>query len=579
LLVALLLILGTAAGTLARAIRLPSLTGQIVLGIVLGESFLNLLPGSNQMSFDPLITLAVSFVAVSVGGHLEWRRIHNAVRRILLIASWQVAMTFASVFAAFHLFNPFGLEGAHQLPVHLLVASIATSTSPVSTLHIIKEKKARGLLVKTTIAVVAVNNLLTIVLFAICRSVSSGILSTSRGALTTLLPSMLAVGLSLVIGTLIGGGLILYCRRVLVTRKGFELGGHERGYRQAALFTGLFVAMCLAAGLCEFISQQAGSLGLHPPPILANLAVGLVLANGSHYKEELLSLFGVLESMVFTLFFVLAGSHLRLDAARAVAAAAAIYIGSRMAAKFLGGFVGALASRSTGTVSRHIGSMLQAQGAIAIALVIVLGRDPVLAEFESLITACVLSGVVVSELAAGPLISRGLVQAREEGRDRTRLIEFLQEEYMLPRVYAKDKWSVIEQLAFFMKRVHRIELSHEELLEAFRRREEDVSTALGRGIAVPHAIIPEGDQIYGVLALLDPPVEFDAPDNEPVRFVVLIATPEQMVRKHLEVIAALARMMRNMRIRESLFNARTAEEIHEIIQSEEAETFNYFVET
>ena len=72
--------------------------------------------------------------------------------------------------------------------------------------------------------------------------------------------------------------------------------------------------------------------------------------------------------------------------------------------------------------------------------------------------------------------------------------------------------------------------------------------------------------------------EFGAPDGEPVRFVVLLATPTALAHKHLEVIGALARMMRNSAIRDALFRARTAEEIHEIIQSEEAETFNYFVD-
>ena len=578
LLVAVLIILGTAAGELARLVRLPSLTGQIVLGILLGESFLHLVPDPQQRAFDPLITLAVGFVAVSVGGHLEWRRIHNAARRIVIITASQVTVTFLVVLGVFQAFNPFGLAPDERLPVHLLLASIATSTSPVSTLHIIREKRARGLLVKTTIGVIAVNNLATIALFAVCRAVGDDMLWTHRGVLRSLAPSLLGVVLSLAIGTVVGWALILYCRHIHLREGGFETGGRERTFRQASLFTGLFVAICLAAGLCEFMAGKYGGRGLHPSAILANLALGLVLANGSTFKEELLSLFGVLESIVFTLFFVLAGSHLRLDDARQVGWAAAVYIVARAVSKILGGAGGALASRATGTVFRHIGVMLQAQGAIAIALVIVVGRDAALAGFEGRITACVLSGVIFFELLSGPLISRSLTHARESGRDRTRLIEFLQEEFILPRVYAKDKWSVLEQLAYFLRRVHRIQMSQEDLLEAFRQREEEVSTAIGRGIAVPHARIPEGDQIYGALALLDPPVDFEAPDGEPVRFVVLLATPTALAHKHLEVIGALARMMRNSAIRDALFRARTAEEIHEIIQSEEAETFNYFVD-
>jgi mannitol/fructose-specific phosphotransferase system IIA component (Ntr-type) len=104
-------------------------------------------------------------------------------------------------------------------------------------------------------------------------------------------------------------------------------------------------------------------------------------------------------------------------------------------------------------------------------------------------------------------------------------------------------------------------------------------TGIGHGIAVPHAIIGEGDQIVGVLGLLDPPVDFGAPDGEPARLVILIATPESQKRRHLEVIAAITRMLSNESIRTKLYKAESSEEIHEIIDSEEAETFNYFLTT
>jgi len=116
-------------------------------------------------------------------------------------------------------------------------------------------------------------------------------------------------------------------------------------------------------------------------------------------------------------------------------------------------------------------------------------------------------------------------------------------------------------------------------MEAILKREELMPTGIGHGIAVPHAIVGEGERIVGVLGLLEPPVDFGAPDGEPARLVILIATPESQKQRHLELIAAITRMLQHQDIREQLFAASTSERIHEIIDSEEAETFNYFLTT
>jgi len=59
----------------------------------------------------------------------------------------------------------------------------------------------------------------------------------------------------------------------------------------------------------------------------------------------------------------------------------------------------------------------------------------------------------------------------------------------------------------------------------------------------------------------------------------MIATPPDQAKKHIEVITAVSKMMSDDQIREAIFNAKTAEEIHTIIDSEEVSTFNYFLET
>ncbi len=578
LLIAMLILVGLMAGAVAKRFRLPSLTGQIIAGVLIGKMLPNMIPDATKAVFDPHITFAVSLVAVSVGGHLEFRRLRNAVRRILFICIAQVTATFALVLVAFQVFNPFGLSGNDVLPVSLVVAAIATSTSPVSTLHIIKEKRARGLLVKTTLAVVALNNLLTIVIFAICRGLAVDAMTGGPGdSSKSWLPSVGAVLLALAIGTVIGLIFVNFGKK-LRHESDAESGGSHSRHRAAMLFTAMLVAISLAAGLCEYISNINMEGNLHPSPILACLALGLVMANCSSMKDEVLGLFEVLEAAIFSLFFVLAGAHFDMGAARLVLPAAATYIGVRIMGKVIGGYIGAVACGSISKISHHIGKALFAQGAIAIALVVIVEKDPLFAGVEHIVTACVLSGVVFFEVLAGPVLNRTLDRVKESDQDRNRLIEFLQEEFILPRVYAKDKWAVFEELAYFLIRAHKLDIPLETLITALREREEEIPTAIGRGIAVPHAKVEYGSEICGIMALLDPPIDFGAEDGEPVRLVVMMMTPHDQAHRHLEIIASVARIVQRDETRKALFEAQTAEQIHDIIYSEEHEGANYFLD-
>lgn len=577
LLFASLIVLGGIGGWLATRLRLPALFGQVLTGVALG-----LIPATrdalhyNQSAFEPFSLFALSLVAVTIGGHLEFRRLHNAKKRILIISVVQTLTVFFATFAVFHLLNPLRLEPRLTLPVHLLFASIATSTSPVSTVHLIKERHAKGLLVKTTLAVLAVSNLLTLVLFEIIRAVDTNLLAPGAFDLRIFLHAGEGILLAVLLGLASGWVLVHYCRHHL-GRKGQRK--YESSILQAELFTAFLVTIFFCNGLCEWITTHSPRQQIAPSPLLANMVMGLVLANQSSFKEDLLSLFNVMEHAVFILFYVLAGSHVRLDGLESVGWASLIFFAVRTLAKLAGGSLGGLLSGTTPRITRNIGPMMLSQGAIAVSLLVLLENYEVFDPVRSLFSTSVLTAVIAAELLSAPVISRVLRRSGETEKARTRLIEFLQEEFILPRVQVRSKHDALEQLVSFLCNTHTLDASREDVLHAILQREADLPTGIGRGIAVPHAKIGHTGEIVGVLGLLDPPVDFDAPDGQPVRLVILIATPETQAHRHLEVISAITRMLRDDSIRTRLFSAQSSEEIHEIIDSEEAETFNYFLHT
>ncbi|MEM9113641.1 MAG: PTS sugar transporter subunit IIA [Myxococcota bacterium] len=80
--------------------------------------------------------------------------------------------------------------------------------------------------------------------------------------------------------------------------------------------------------------------------------------------------------------------------------------------------------------------------------------------------------------------------------------------------------------------------AHKRVLQ----RESEASTAIGRGLAVPHALVPDLDQPVVALARLATPVNLGAPDGRPVHFVVLLLSPEKSSEMHLELLVAAARL-------------------------------------
>lgn len=103
-----------------------------------------------------------------------------------------------------------------------------------------------------------------------------------------------------------------------------------------------------------------------------------------------------------------------------------------------------------------------------------------------------------------------------------------------------------------------------EVLEALRIREEQVSTGVGHGVAIPHAF-PEGlDQVITIFGRSRRGIDFEALDGKPVHFVILFLVPKKNYHLHLQTLAAIAKMFTNAEIRRRLAEAACHQEILDI---------------
>ena len=544
---ALVIVSGVLGGGLAKRLALPSISGQVVAGILVGNSGLALLGEGALHSLDPLTDFALGLIAVTVGAHLNLKRLRNAGRRLIVLLLAEVLITPALVFGAIRYVA--GRSSAEAV----LFATVAIATAPATIVALVREARARGVFVKTLIAAVALNNLACIFLFEVAHAFAVADISGETRLAAPIKNLLLAVGL----GTGLAFGMRLAARLI-------------RGRDQ--LTTAAVIALLVAVGL---------SMRLGVSPLLSCLALGVVQANLTPERSDLIdAFFEDFVPVILTVFFTMAGMHLELRSFGLVTALAALFFGFRALGKLSAASIAMKLVGATRSVQRSLGLALIPQAGVAVGLVLLVQDEPAFASFESVFTAAVLTAVTANELV-GPVLTRmALARSGETGMDRQRLLDFLQEENIVTGFEAADKEDAIRKLVDILVSSHQLGgINREALARSVLDREQEVSTCLGGGLAIPHGELPDMQGMYGVMALTRIGLGFETPDGQPVHCMVLLATPPGERQRHLEVLATLARTIgTDSDVQSRLFEARSPAHAYDILHEEEAVHFNYFLD-
>ena len=142
------------------------------------------------------------------------------------------------------------------------------------------------------------------------------------------------------------------------------------------------------------------------------------------------------------------------------------------------------------------------------------------------------------------------------------LADLLTVEQIIPEMRATERWPAIVELIDLLVSQNKIKPpDRDSILASLKQREETMSTGIGFGIAIPHC---SSDRLEEVVAAFDRSskgIEFDALDNAPVKFVVLFIVPKNQFQTHLRTLASIAKFLNDRSVRESLANAKSADEI------------------
>ncbi len=149
-----------------------------------------------------------------------------------------------------------------------------------------------------------------------------------------------------------------------------------------------------------------------------------------------------------------------------------------------------------------------------------------------------------------------------------KLAKLLSADQIILNMKAADHWPAIEELVDHLTESGRLPGSlREEILTALKAREDQVSTGIGSGVAIPHAFSDHLEEVIAVFGRSKAGIDFESIDNAPVHYIILFIVPRKDYHLHLRTLAAIAKMFTNSEVRRQLGLAETRDEILAILDS------------
>jgi PTS system fructose-specific IIC component len=558
LVLSLVLLAGLGFGGLARRLRLPTVTGQIVAGVLIGPAVLGLIDHAGGARLRPMIDFALALMAVDAGSHLSLRRLRPAKKRLLLLAVFEVTLTPLLVIGAVTL-----VSDTHWYMAQMLGA-IAIATAPGTILSIVKETRSTGTFVKTLVAAVALNNLLCILGFEIAHTVADMAASGETPRLGRLIAAPLQqLGLAVCLSGVIGAALLFVTRNT---------------ERKERLTAASMVAIVTLLGVAHEFNISV---------LLSSLFLGVFLENVTPDKDEIgPAVFANFEPAIYAVFFTIAGTELQFRYLAVAGMVAMVVFTARATGKVGAGYLAMKLAGATRRIRRNIGVALLPQAGLAVGLMLLIMEDPVFATTAALrgerdtFLAVVLAVVLCNEIV-GPILARGaLVRSGDFERDRARVLDFLHEEHIRCHLRADSIEDAIEQLVDALVSSYSLPLERDAMLAHALERERESSSCLGAGLALPHLRVDTGSAIVGVMGIFPEGVPADTPDGQPLHGIVLFLTPTGEHDHHLAVLQAFARVVgRDETVRNLLYKARSPAHAHEVLHLHERSSwFNQYLD-
>lgn len=386
-----LLLASFLAGRAARVASLPQITGYLVIGIIVGPQALGILPSEVIQEFRFVNGVALSLIALSAGGELRLEAVRTRFRSIGTITTLQILVMFLLV-ASIVFFARGFIDFLQDQPprvavaVAILFGLVAVAKSPATTIAVITEEKARGVLTDTVLGITILKDVIILVLIALLIPLAASIVDPTGGfSFRAVEEILLAIMGSLALGIGLGWLMTLYLRRVREYRILFVLG-------------------------VAFLSVYMGEW-LHLESILIAMAAGFFVQNYSRQGRRLLHALEANSLPVYALFFAIAGAELDFTVLRTAWVIATAIILTRTVALWASTYLGASLAGDPPVLRHHSWMGFIAQAGVTLGIAnMVRERFPV---WGIQVATVIIAMIAVNQLIGPPAFRWALIKAGE----------------------------------------------------------------------------------------------------------------------------------------------------------------------
>ena len=386
---------GLILSRLAKLVKLPAVTAYLVAGIVVGPYVLGSLgiPGLGFVSMEDIKSyelipdVALGFIAFLIGNEFRLAQLKATGKQATVIGIVQAVFATLLVDAALiglHFIIPDKLP----LPSAIVLGAVASATAPAATLMVVKQYKSKGPLTDILLPIVALDDAVGLVLFAVSFGVAKALIHGHVDVLSIVIEPILEVVLSLLLGFIMG---VVFT----FTEKFF----HSRSKRLAVSVT--FVFFTVALSMLEF---NIGGVHIAFSSLLVCMMLGTVFCNMCDFSEELMDRVDRWTAPLFVLFFVISGAELELSTFQdiVVVGIGVAYIAFRSLGKYFGARFSAKAVKCDEHIVKYLGITLLPQAGVALGMAL---KAEALGPEGMVVTNITLFSVLIYELV-GPFLTK-----------------------------------------------------------------------------------------------------------------------------------------------------------------------------
>ena len=406
--VAVSLFAGLIMTRILKPLKLPDVTSYLIGGVLIGTFCLGRFiwngyaVGFNDTvapvdSFDIISDVALGFIAFDIGNEFRLSELKKTGKQATVIGILQAITATIFVDAALigvH-FVVLKIKGEDLLPIPaaIILGAIATATAPAATLMVVRQYKAKGKLTDLLLPIVALDDAVGLVVFAISFGIAKALHGGSIDVISVVINPIIEIVLSVVIGSAVG---------FAVSR--IEKLFHSRSNRLTLLITFVFITVVLA-----HLSFNVGEVILTASPLLTCMMFGTIFCNVCKTSDEMMARTERWTKPIYTLFFVISGASLDLSVFKQpiFVVIGIVYILFRSLGKYFGAMYSSKMMKCEPNIVKYLGITLLPQAGVALGMVSTVANDATFGDTHigATVRFIVLFAVLVYEII-GPVMTK-----------------------------------------------------------------------------------------------------------------------------------------------------------------------------